>query len=696
MGIIRETLTRLFTADPSWRGSTIMEQRASLPLYPANTIGRPSWPARSVSTYIDRFYALNATIYACVIARALSVSIAPLRVMDAEGNPVAAHPLRQLIRQPNPQMSEAEFWTLVSVIADVTNLCVIEKERSVNGRVISLWPLRTDWIKPIPRTNAPPDWEYYIPGQTPSLLKAEDAIVYSPAPSATQSPHGAGPMSVIFREASISNAMTDFIKVLFERGGVPQYGLIPRTDSNGRVNMQQADADALREKWRQRFSGTDGMADIAVLVGVEDVKRIGFDLNEMAYTDLRDVTELDICKAFGVPAGLVGVKAGLERNTFTNFSESRADFYERTITGLWARLDGAFSRGLLPEFTDDRTLSVEFDTSDVAALQDDIGPARDWALAAFGGGLISRHVAQREAQVEEHGPDTFMIPFNLIETPFSANGNGRAHGSVIEARILEPRALSSGLHRLPVEVRARLADTAKQTIVRVGNQHAPSLRRFFEGQRDRVVGEARWIAHDAEHVEYRALSAMDWGAEDELLDAVLRALNMSAGEAATVVTNGLVSTEVSWDVNSPWVRQALHKLAGRVTNVNETTRADIQRVVGEALDAGTSPDDLANRLRGLFDETYANRHLTVARTESMVAYNTAAAESYRASGVVGMAELADNPDHDDDYGASDGLSCAERNGMLVDLDRVDTHVEAEHPNGTLAVLPVLSTPLGEV
>jgi len=79
----------------------------------------------------------------------------------------------------------------------------------------------------------------------------------------------------------------------------------------------------------------------------------------------------------------------------------------------------------------------------------------------------------------------------------------------------------------------------------------------------------------------------------------------------------------------------------------------------------------------------------------MNSYNKASVLGYAESGVVDQVELADNPDHTDDYGASDGLTCAERDGLVVDLSAVQTNIEAEHPNGSLAVIPLLSKPLGE-
>jgi hypothetical protein len=147
-------------------------------------------------------------------------------------------------------------------------------------------------------------------------------------------------------------------------------------------------------------------------------------------------------------------------------------------------------------------------------------------------------------------------------------------------------------------------------------------------------------------------------------------------------------------VQNPRLAQFIERLAERVVGINATTKADISRIVTEGLLDGVTMPELAGRLDGLFEQTYAGRSSTIARTESQVAYNQASTLAYAESGVVSQAELLDNPDHDDDYGALDGLSCAERNGLIVDLADVDMHVMSEHPNGTLAVAPYLA-PVGD-
>jgi hypothetical protein len=194
------------------------------------------------------------------------------------------------------------------------------------------------------------------------------------------------------------------------------------------------------------------------------------------------------------------------------------------------------------------------------------------------------------------------------------------------------------------------------------------------------------------------LTQIDWTAEDDELDKLIRQLWNLMGDHATDQTNELLglSNELVWDVANPWVREVLGDVATRVTNINETTRNDIATVVNDALAEGTSIPDLSAKLSDLFDITYNGRAETVARTESQVAYNLAQITGYRESGLISEVELLDNAEHGDYAGDGDGLTCAQRAGMIVPLQDAMQHSLGTHPNCQLAMAPVLATPLGEV
>src|SRR5690606_1617379 len=232
-------------------------------------------------------------------------------------------------------------------------------------------PLRSDWIRPVPRQHAPPDWEYRVPGYAePFLLSADDVIPLTYADTPDNSPLGIGPIEIMLREAQVSSALTDFLKVFMDRGAMPLYAIIPQDDGVGAAQWRKQETkDAFMEAWQQRYGGLRNASNPLPLVGVKDIKPVGFDFNQLAYPELNDLTDARICAAFGIPPILVGAQVGLEQATYSNHGQARQSFYEDTMTYLWARIDDALTRTLLPEFEQRPGWDIHFDTSDVPALQ---------------------------------------------------------------------------------------------------------------------------------------------------------------------------------------------------------------------------------------------------------------------------------------------------------------------------------------
>ena len=195
-------------------------------------------------------------------------------------------------------------------------------------------------------------------------------------------------------------------------------------------------------------------------------------------------------------------------------------------------------------------------------------------------------------------------------------------------------------------------------------------------------------------LETRDALEIPWDDLDKEMLRELNALYAAAGELAASGASTAVGFEVSWNVANPWVRQTLNELALRVVGINETTRQDVSSLIAAGLAAGLSLKDIAASISGLFAETYQGRAMTIARTESMYSYGLASLMGYGESGVVQEVEIYDNPDHDDDPSPIDGLTCAQRNGLKVTLEQARIHLDSEHPNGTMAVAPVLVRPLG--
>lgn len=704
-----------------------IEQRASLvEVVPAWREGKATYPDTDPGVYDRDAYRKQALIFRCVSMIANSVAEAPLRVMqEAEPEPreLPTHRMRRLITRPNPRMGESRFMSLVTMTLATSGFCVVQKVRSEAGIPVELWPLRSDLLYPMPRSHRAPDWEYRVKRVTPEewdgpisdngfpVIEGRNAIVITWADRPDQAPTGIGPLEIALREWGLLNDLQDFLKSYIASGVMPRWGLkITKEGGLGKGEPARAAAELIREMWAGRFMGMNRRdpRDVPLLETVEPV-RLDDSLEDMALVGLRNVSELAICQAFGIHPTMVAQYFGLEHSTYSNAETYKQSYYEETIVPLWSRIDDALTFGLLADIEPDPSIFIQFDTDDIAALQEDINAKRDHYLRALQAGAITRADYKRTIGIpaDEQADNVYLLPFNVVEVPAGTNapvrGSERVTGASVEVWDQEhgTRALPSGSFdsrgQVVPEVRERLQTRAIGRYNSAAKAFSPKLMLFFRAQGRRVVAalnERSTAAAPETRDIADVLTALDWDYEDAELRAVLEQLWSALGETATADVAGLLGTDaLVWDLANPWVQEVLEHVGQRVTMVNQTTKDDIARIVTSALDEGVSIPELADRLRGQFEETYRGRSETIARTESMNAYSEASVRGYEESGVVSEVEFLDNPNHTTDPG-SDGLTCSQRNGLVVPLDRARFHIAGEHINGTMSVAPVIR--LGEV
>lgn len=742
MTILNRLASSLGVRTPTER---IMQQRAarfggwSAAAVSPYLLNQPLWPDHNLATYADAYESL-VSVYACIHARANAVSTATVRVyneVDGDLEELPDHPVRQLMRRPNAMTSEAEFLVVTQTLIDATGFCAIEKERNAAGQVIGLWHLRSDWLRPILRDQSPPDWQYEVPGRAPVVIPASELIVVRSGTALDMSPTGQSPISVALREIGIEDSAVEYLKLFFDGGGVPRHALV-----TPEAIRDQADADAIRERWQQTYGGFQRWTNIALLSGGLDVKQIGTNIDEMAYPELRQLTEARICSAFGVPPILIHSATGLAHATYSNYAEARRAFFEDTVQPLWSRIDGALERGLLAEFDLSPNVTLQFDLSGVIALQDNVNEAWSRAVSALQAGAITLNQAQQQIGMPGFGdagdvlympsgievvrPDDLAVLADQAAAPpqpvppalAAANAdNGMDDGeddgvdlspedaaavdaiaATDDATLSADAVIETRADIVDLETRARIVTNNRRNASTVAARFAPRLIGMYRSQGQRLVDAVQKrgdAAMERRAIEDDLLPLL--GDFDDELATLLTDLYTSAGRMAfgSAARSLNLSRPLAYDPQNPAMRATLRYLGSRIVGINETTRQDVARIVAAFTTDGTNMPQLADALRGLYEETYKNRSVTIARSESQAAYNLGTRDAYKASGVVYAMQLFDNPNHDDDPG-SDGLTCAQRNGVITDVDKVEQHIVAEHPNGTLAVAPLVVKPLGTV
>ena len=134
-----------------------------------------------------------------------------------------------------------------------------------------------------------------------------------------------------------------------------------------------------------------------------------------------------------------------------------------------------------------------------------------------------------------------------------------------------------------------------------------------------------------------------------------------------------------------WITGYMGKRINLINGIDDTTAGKLADTLTEGANAGETVPQLADRVSAVFSDAIDNRAETIARTETIQAYGSASVQSYKDAGIE-QVQL---------YDGSDDPECAARDGQVVSPDEADALLGDEHPNGTLAVAPIVDLGFGD-
>lgn len=602
-------------------------------------------------------YGLNALVYSCVRLLAQSVPEAPLvayrQLRDGGREPLGWDAeLQRLIHQPNELMTEYEMLEMIETHLDLAGRAFLWKQRANNGRPIALWPLRPDRVGPVYSTSDVDGervlggWSYALPGSGDRMLiRREDIIAFNfpdPAGETGGMVEGLGPTMVLAREIAADNEATSFVGALLANYAQPSMVIktkIPIAD--------EKTARALKGAFMRQLGGAH-RGEPALLDADTTIEKLSFNLQELEFPGLRANAETRVAAAYGVPPILVGLKAGLDRATYSNMQQARAYFAQTTLRNRWRRYGDQFTNDLAKEFGDD--LILAFDDSRVAALAEsraaEVKPIAD----AFGQGAVT---------INEYRVRVLGLP----ELP---DGDVLKGASVSAVRTAPRVAIKAEPEPVPAAIAPALR-TRDRFMAALEETLTEALQRLGATVSERLLTESKALA-DVDMI-YRDDD------NEEIRQAIEDAVNGIMPEAvldAASTTGVALTFSLDW----PDIDDALIATGERIVGISETTRARITAILKQALELGEHPFEAAERLRTDFGFSRA-RARVIARTEMAEAYASATLGAYREAGVERV-RVYDGTDIDE--------PCRAVNGTVQTLDWYRANRLA-HPNCTRAVAP---------
>jgi HK97 family phage portal protein len=372
---------------------TTRTKEAPVPLQRVTGIGqrhvRPDYT--SFQRRVREGYLGNAVVAACVAVRANTLNEAPLVAQNpVTGELLQQHPLTKLFAKPNAYMSQAMFWQTVSTYIDVGGNAYVVKVRNPLGGISELYPYNDGQMVPVLSDLGWVIGYNYDGGDgKTAFFETRDVIHLKSYYIDPLQPHlGLSPIVVASIGIDSYNELMDTLYSVAKNGGV-----IPGILSSDEA-LPTPVVDQLKIQFAEKIGGRgEQSGKPLVLSGGISYSEMGQTIAALATPDQFTQYEVAICGAFRVDPAVAMTRAGLLSSTYANKETAFREYTTLTRVPTWNSWEEQVGLSISSEFPGVR---LEFDTSDVAALQSDPDSIIYPVIAQFNANLLTVDEARQK------------------------------------------------------------------------------------------------------------------------------------------------------------------------------------------------------------------------------------------------------------------------------------------------------------
>ncbi len=329
------------------------------------TQGAARWTRREQTALIRESYLKNPVAYRAVRLVAEAVADVPWTLTDG-GAYVTAHPLLDLLANPNPRQNRRTFVEALTTNLLLTGNAYVEQTGSDNSRELHLlrpdrvtietdatgWPVALQWKTGATRRLVGLEADGEIPAAACHICQ------YHPLDDV----YGFAPLEAAAMAIDIHNGASDWNKALIDNSARPSGALVYAPKSG--ANMSTDQFERLKTELQEGYQGARQAGRPLLLEGGLDWKPMGLTPKDMDFFEAKNAAARDIALAFGVPPLMIGLPGDA---TYANYKEANRAFFRLTVLPLANRLADVLGGWLGPLFGPKLTLIADPDQVDALA-----------------------------------------------------------------------------------------------------------------------------------------------------------------------------------------------------------------------------------------------------------------------------------------------------------------------------------------
>ncbi|MGE3487921.1 MAG: phage portal protein [Nitrospira sp.] len=361
--------------------------------------------------------ALTSTaVLSCVRVLAESIASLPLLVYHRRGRAkerATDLPLYELLHDlPNSEMTSFEWRELKMQHVLLWGNAYAEKEYSLGGDLIGLWPLNPAVTEPV-RVN----------GELRYLTQVGNEQITLPAwrvhhlrGLSGDGIRGYSMIRLAMNAIGLGLGMEEFGGRFFANGARP--GVVLK-----HPGVLSDDAyERLKNSWNADHQGLSNAHRVKILEEGLDMETIGIPPEEAQFLESRKFQLQEVARIYRVPPHML---ADLDRATFSNIEHLGIEFVTHSLRPWLVRSEQALRRDLLqPE--ERKTLLIEY-LVDGLMRGDIVSRYQAYSVGRQNGWLSANDIRQMENMNPITGGDVYLIPLNMLPIDAAAGASQRQH-----------------------------------------------------------------------------------------------------------------------------------------------------------------------------------------------------------------------------------------------------------------------------
>jgi len=388
-----------------------ISKRSAVAAFSDKAFPEPKRPETEEQYTTRRFYKLNAWVNAAVRAITLPISQVPVKIMRGEEE-VENPDVVAFLEMPNVFQTMIEFIENLELSLILDGEIFIEPVNDNDG--FQAYVLRSKNFEIQNEEQGKRKWRY-TSQEGKEHVFAPDEIVFSREINPDDDFRGLAPLTPLKR-CLITWERADLYNERFIKMGARPSGMISTSD--------QLDWD-IRRRYQNEIKkfveGEDNAGRIILLSHGMTFQEMGQTPKDMDYLGLIKYCRETLLAVLQIPPVQVGV---FEWANYANSLIQKKMFWEESLIPRLVKIEAIMTRVVRMLF-EDKTLSFEFDTSEIQALMDDelIKAQRDEINLRAGKTTINE-TRERDGLEPFEGGDEPLLTFGLAPLSQVAEGAG--------------------------------------------------------------------------------------------------------------------------------------------------------------------------------------------------------------------------------------------------------------------------------